>query len=163
MSDSLSEDSLELTSSSEVSSEALAKTFGVITDSSSGAVSSLSVSRSQKNISTRWAFLKGAIWSSESSIAQASNMFRRIPNGGISGERSGSSVGKEVFSDAKSSSTAIIWADGSLTSHTLVVIETGALSGLSVADSLVGALNRWMSLVKGGGGGNPSVTLWASS
>jgi hypothetical protein len=152
-----------LASCSKVPGETLAKTFRVVADTSSRTISSLIVTVSLKDIRSGWAFLKGAIWTSESSITQTSDVFVGIPNTGIRRESTGSFLGKNNLSQAHTSSRAVIWTDGSLTGHTFIVIEALALTGFSVADTLVGTFDTRVGVVKTDGWGNPCDTLWTCS
>jgi len=103
--------------------------------------------------------LKGAVRSTESKITDASNMLLRIP-----GSVGSSSINSELhLSGAESSLAALIRADGTLTSDTIVVGKALTLSNLAVANSLVGTLDSRVSIVSVGSDGNPCVSSWASS
>jgi hypothetical protein len=75
-----------------------------------------------------------------------------------------SSLGGEVcLSHADTPAVATSGACGTLASHSLVSVDTDALSGLGVAGSLVGALYGRVGLVGSSGGGDPGVSLGAGA
>tara|TARA_B110000305_G_scaffold201781_1_gene229746 strand:+ start:410 stop:739 length:330 start_codon:yes stop_codon:yes gene_type:complete len=81
-----------------------------------------------------------------------------VPDAGVGG---GGIDSKLLLCGADSASVAVSGAHGPLAGHALVVIEALALSGLAVADSLVGALYIGVSLVGSSGRGDPGLALRA--
>jgi len=81
-----------------------------------------------------------------------------VPDAGVGG---GGVDSKLLLCGADSASVAVSGAHGPLAGHALVVIEALALSGLAVADSLVGALYIGVSLVGSSGRGDPGLALRA--
>ena len=149
-----------------VSSEALAESLAVVADSTSGAVTSLGVSVSEKDISSRGALLEGAVRSTEAKVALASDVLEGIPRSGVDGGSSRSSTvggGKGGLGEADSTPVAVGGAHGPLASHALIAIVALALSGLAVTGSLVGALDGRVSIVGSDGNGGPGEALRAGT
>ena len=74
--------------------------------------------------------------------------------GAVGGSSAG---GKGALSLADSTSVTVVGARGTLAGDSVVSVEAGALAGLGVADSLVGALLQGVGLVGSGGNSNPSI------
>ena len=115
---------------------------------------------SKKDVRAGRALLKGAVRAAETEVALAANVLVGVP-GSVGGAAVGDSEGR--LSVANTTSIAVGGADGTLAGHALVPIEALAFSRFSVADSLVGALGLWVSIVGSGCYSNPSLALWTSS
>ena len=172
----LTKDGLALTPSSVVSLEALAHTITVVADATAGAVASLNISVSAKDISARGALLKGAVRSTEAEVAMAAHGLVVVPGaddrgavslsdgGGDGGAVGGASRGgKGRLRRADAAAGAVIRANSTLTSDTLVTVEANALAGFGVAGALIGALSRGVGLIGSCGNRNPRLASGAGA
>jgi len=136
----LTEDGLVLAAGAEVASEALAEAVLVVAKSAARAVAARGGSVSSEDISTRRAFLEGAVRAAESRVADASEVLVAIPGARVGrlGDVVNGDVGERL---ARAMAVAVIGADGALARDALVAVEAGALARFSVADALVRALD----------------------
>ena len=124
--------------------EAVTGSLSIIAKTTARAVTAGLVSSSLHDIRTRGALNQGAVGATATNVAHAPHMLVVIP--GIS-VGSGSLKGKSFLSKAYSSITAFIRAHGTLTRNSFVIRKANALTTLSIANTLVGALNHGMSVV----------------
>jgi len=118
----------------EVASEALAETSGVVADTATRAVAALLVTVTKEHIRSGWALLEGAVRSTVPQVANAAHMLHGVPRSSV-GHASLSS--KLLLSVADTTPGAVIGAHSTLASNTIVVVEALAFTGLAVADTLV--------------------------
>jgi hypothetical protein len=156
----LTKDGLVLALVSIVTRETPAETGGVVADTTAGAVTSLLRTVAVENIRAGGALLEGAVGATEAEVAAASDVLCGIPGGRVRGASSG---GEGGLGHAHATVVAVGGADGTLTSHALVVVEALALAGLAVAGTLVGALDRGVGVVGSSCDGNPGEALGASA
>merc|ERR1712046_329112 len=79
----LSEDGLVLALGTEVASEALAQTSGVVADTTAGAVTALLVTVAEEDIRAGRALLEGAVRATEAHVTDAANVLHSIPRGSV--------------------------------------------------------------------------------
>lgn len=159
-SEDLHDGSLVLASSSEETSEARTKTIGVVANSSSRAIASGLISVSGQRVGSRRALLLVARRTTVASITQATHMLHGVPRSLVHASGLG---GKMLLGPASSLVVAVVGADGSLASSTLVTSEALALTGAAVADTLVRALGPGMNIVGVNSGANPSKVKGAGA
>jgi len=156
----LSKDGLVLALGTEVASEALAQTSGVVADTTAGAVAALLVTVAKEDIRAGRALLERAVRATEAHVTDAANMLHSIPRGSV---RLAGLSSELLLGVADTTTGAVIRAHGTLTANAIVVVEALALAGLAVADALVGALNLRVGLVSSSGDSNPSSSLRAGA
>ena len=144
----------------EVAREALAQTSRVVADAAAGAVATLRVPVAHEDVGAGRALLEGAVRSAESHVANAAHVLHGIPRRGVGLRGLG---GQLLLGVADAAPRAVVRAHGTLTTNTIVVVEALALSGLAVADALVGALYFRVSLVGGGRHRDPRSSLGAGA
>jgi len=76
---------------------------------------------------------------------------------------SSSFQGKLLLSEADTSLAAIVRTDSSLACNSIVIGKALAFTSFSVTDTLVGALNQGVGIVRGYDRSNPGETLRAGS
>ena len=124
--------------------EAVASSRSIIAKTTARAITASLVTRSLHDVRTRGTFHKRAVRATTADVAHAPHMLVVIPRISVG---SGSLKGKSFLSKAYSSITAFIRAHGTLTRNSFVIRKANALTTLSIANTLVGALNHGMSVV----------------
>lgn len=142
------------------SRETRACSIGIVTDTSSRAVTSSLVAISVKRIGTRRALLELAGGSSISGIAEASNVFHVVPRGIVGPARFDSQV---LLGPASTTVVTVVRASGTLACNTIIAREARACAGLAVARPLVGALDPGMQVVGVDHLSDPSKVAGASA
>ena len=99
-------------------------------------------------------------WATIASITQAPNMLHGIPGSGVS---AGGFRGQVLLWPTSSSVVTVVRTNGSLTSNTFVSSEALALSGSTITNSFVRALNPGMEIIGVHNTTNPSEVLRASA
>jgi len=156
----LTKDSLVLALGAKITMEARAGTSGVVADTTARAISAGSVTQTLKRVSARGALNLRAVRATATDIANTTDVHLSIPRGGVSATSLG---GELLLGEADTSLVTVVGAHGALASDTVVVGETSALTSLSVAGTLVGALGLRVSIVGTHDGTNPGSTKRASS
>jgi len=154
----LREDGLALALGAEVTLKALAKASGVITDTTAGAITTEVVALAKKHITARWALLEGAVRTTSTDVAHASDVLECVPWSRVS---LGSFVRELLLGHAATTAIAVGWAHSTLTGLAIVVVEALALASLTIAQSLVGALSGGVCTGVRGGQVNPGGGLGA--
>lgn len=156
----LTQDSLILALGSIVAVEATADTGGVIAQTSTRAVTTSLITVTLQNIRTRGALNQRAVRATSSQITHATNLLLSIPGGRVdtTGLRS-----QLLLGEADTSITASIGADRALAGNSLIVSVALALTGLSIASTLVRALNHGVSIVSVFHSTNPGGIFRAGS
>jgi hypothetical protein len=149
-----------LASGSKETREALASTSSVVANTTAGAITSSFVSVAIKRIGTRGALLEVTGRSTVSNITQASDVLHSIPRSRVGTSNLGSQV---LLGPASSSLVAIIRAEGTLASNTIVTREALTSTNLAVTDTLVGAFSGGVKIVGIDNGTNPSLVLGAGT
>jgi len=124
--------------------EATACSRTIIANTSARAISASLVAVASHHIGAGGALDQRAVRSPSSQVANASYVLVGIPWGVV---RSASLGGELLLGEADTIVTALVGADGSLASNALVVREASALASLSVASTLVRALNNGVDVV----------------
>jgi len=149
----LSKHSLIFAFSAIVAHETIACSRGIVANSSSGAIATALISITLQDIRTRWAFKKWAVWTSSAEVAHAANVLGSIPRSAVG---AASLNCKLRFSKADTCTTAGVRAHGPLASDSLVILKALAFSSFSITESLVGAFNYGMCIIRVRNGSNPS-------
>merc|ERR1711988_624302 len=158
--DCLGEDGLRLALGAEVTLEALAEAGGVIAKTTAGAIAAKVVALAKEDVTAGRAFLKGAVRTTGTKVANAADFLKGIPRLGV-GLRG--FVCKLFLDDAAATVVAVGWAHGALTGLAVVSVEALALASLAVARSLHGAFYLGVGTVVGSGVVNPGSGLGASA
>jgi len=156
----LSEDGLVLALVAEVPREALAEAVGVIADTTAGAVAALLVTVAEEHIGARGALFERAVRSAEAQVAHAAHVLHGVPRRvvGLAGLNS-----ELLLRIADTPAGAVVRAHRTLARDTVVVLEAFALAGLAVANTLVGALNLGVGIIRRDGNGHPGSSFRAST
>lgn len=116
---------MEFALSAVVSVEAIADTGGVVTKTTTGAITTRLITKTLHNISTGWALNKRTIRSTTAQITKTPNVLLGIPRGGVC---SRGFRGELLLGETDTRFTALVRADSTLTGDTLVIIETCAFT-----------------------------------
>jgi len=116
---------LEFALSAVVSVEAIADTGGVVTKTTTGAITTRLITKTLHNISTGWALNKRTIRSTTAQITKTTNVFLSIPGGGVCSRGFSSEL---LLGETDARFTALVRADGTFTGDTFIIIETFAFT-----------------------------------
>lgn len=140
--------------------EAAANTRAVVAQASAGAVSARLVAVPVQGVSARGALLQVAGGASVTSVAEAADVLHGVPGLGVGAAGLGSQV---LLGPAGTAVIAVVGAQSTLASNTVVTGEAVAGSGRSVAGSLVGAFYPRMQVVGVYNISDPSKILGAGA
>jgi hypothetical protein len=124
--------------------EAVAGALSVVAQTAAGAVAAGLVARSLHHIGAGGALDERAVGATTADIAHASDMLLCVPRGGVCGTSLG---GELALGEAHTGIRASVGADGTLAGNTLVIRKANTLTGLPIANTLVGTLNNGVRIV----------------
>lgn len=149
-----------LASGSKKPSETSAGTIRVVAFSTARAVTAGFISISIKRVGSRRALLEIAGRATVTLVADAPNVFHRIPGSAVCTVSTGSKV---LLRPASSTIVTVVRAYGTLARNTLVTSKALALTSVAIADTFVGALSPGVKIVGIDHITNPSKILRAGS
>lgn len=140
--------------------EARADTLGIVTQTTTRAVSASLVTIAVQGISARWALLHVAGRTSVASITEAAHVLHGIPGLRVGAASLGSQV---LLGPASAAVIAVIGAHSSLASNAIITGEATASSGGSITGTLVRALSPGVQIVGIDDIADPGEVLGTSS
>lgn len=144
--------------STEITSEAFAETSRVITDTATRAIATLLITVTHKNIGTRRALFKRAIWTAEPKITHAANMLHSIPRLDVGLSRLSSQLLLRV---ANTPRRTVVRTHSTLTTNAIIVVKAFTFPSLTVANALIRAFYFRVRFVRGSSYRNPRSSLRA--
>ena len=133
-----------LASVSVITIVALTKSKSIVTNPTTRTITSFCRTRSAKNIIPRRAFLLRAIRTTVSSIAFATEVLFGIPRSVV---HRAMGAGKNLLSQANATPRAVIGAQCTLTSLSIVIFEANAFSCVAIASPLIRAFDTRVSVI----------------
>mmetsp|Transcript_20671 Transcript_20671/g.41975 ORF Transcript_20671/g.41975 Transcript_20671/m.41975 type:complete len:240 (+) Transcript_20671:164-883(+) len=140
----LPEHGLVLALGAVVAVEAAADARGVVAQPAARAVAPGLISIALEHVRAGGALIQGAVGSAAPQIAHAAYLLLGVPGGGVG---AASLHGELLLREAHTGVAASIGADGSLAGDAVVVGEARALTSVSIAVTLVGALHHGVGVV----------------
>lgn len=129
---------------SEKSREATASTFSIIAQTTTRTVSARLVSVAIKRVCSRRTLLHVTCRTAVASVTETSDVFHGIPRFRVSA----TSFGREVlFRPTSSAIIAIVWAQSTLTSDTIVTWKAVACATSSITGTFIGAFSPWVQVI----------------
>ena len=152
----LTKDGLVLATISVVSTKAFTKTLMIIAKSSSRTVTTFRISITSKNIISWRTFFQRTVGTTVSNITFTSNMFICVPRSRICFCKGWC---KSTFCHANTTSRAIIGANCSFATHTIIIGEAITFSRFTITNTFHWAFFRWMGIIGCDWIGSPCQTF----
>jgi len=134
----LGQDGLALALSAEIPLKALAKTSGVVTNTTAGAVTTKVVALAQEYVTARRAFLKGAVRTTGTDVTDTAYVLEGIPWLGVCLR---CFVSELLLLHTAATAITVVGAHSTFTCLAVIVVEAFAFTSLAVAYAFHRALN----------------------